>query len=341
MTQFVFASGFKVESGDAVVISDPVDGTLMTAGQNIVIEGDVNGTLFVAGETITVKGDVNGSIFIAGNTLSIDGNSEGEVFAAGNIIQVSENAELARDVFAAGNQFILNGTVGRDLFVGSNSTQIHNEIGRDARIGTNTLTFSDSGQINGDLYYQASDEIPNIEQRVNGEVRYTQSGNRMIQRENTSRNYLFSFLRIIGSIISALLIWLFLKRLSQNRWIFLSPHVLHRPILTLLIGLGMFLLTFILIILGLVTVVFSNIAILLALVFAAIIFLAKIITASVISKYFISERLSFGKNELIHFLIAYILLYVTSMLPFVGWIITLLCIFYSVGLATQETMARL
>lgn len=336
----VFASDSMFESDNTVVVSENKDSALFVSGETIIIEGDVNGPLFAAGQSITIEGDVNGSVFAAGNTITIEGNVQGEVFLAGNSIRATEEAELSRDVFVAGNQIIIDSIVGRDFFVGSNSTRIQSEIGRNGYISTNTLTFDENGQINGDLTYQSQQEIGNIEEFVQGEVNYHETPQRNEQMM-PRRSILSIVLRIAGAVISAVLIWAFLYRVTQKRWITLSPQAINRPILLILIGLGISLLIPITVFLLLLSNIFINIGVLLLILFGLLLFFGKIVTASAISKYMFKKYIPENSyREVIRFIVAYTLLLLTSYLPYVGWIISLFCIFYTVGLAFREILIR-
>ena len=64
-------------------------------------------------------------------------------------------------------------------------------------------------------------------------------------------------------------------------------------------------------------------------------------TASAISKYMFKKYIPENSyREVIRFIIAYTLLLLTSYLPYVGWIISLFCIFYTVGLTFREILIR-
>lgn len=338
----VAAAGFTAESGERVVISEPVDGALTVSGTEVIVEGDVNGVLFAAGETVIIKGDVKGTIFAAGNSVTIEGSSEGEVFVAGNTVTISEQAELKRDLFAAGNQIWLNGAVGRDVFLGGSSTHIQNQVGRDARIGSNSLSFTENGQIEGDLFYQARQETANIDQYVQGEVQYQQLEQQPTEHNRyAGRNMYVMILLAVGAILSAMLIWQFLTGVTQGRWLTVSPQLVSQPFILMLVGLGILLLLPLIIVLTLISVLFTNIGVILSLLFWLLLFSGKFVAASAIGKYLIAPRLSLNKyNGLMSFTIAYIILYLIGYLPIAGWIISLLCIFYTVGLVFRETTLR-
>lgn len=279
--QYFLASAPVFESNDTVVISEVTEGTLAVTGETIVIEADVNGPLFAAGQNIVVEGDVNGSIFVAGNSISIEGDIFGEVFLAGNTIQTDPQAEFRRDVFVVGNSILIGSEIGRDLFIGSNSTRIQNRIGRNGYIASDTITFNNNGRIIGDLNYRSEQEVANINEYVQGEINFQRAMQETDQRMYR-RSPFSTVLGVIGAIISAMLIWLFLRGVTQKRWITVSTHLMNRPILLLFIGLGLTLLMPLLILLAFLSNLFSNLGLLLILVFLLLMFFGKIVTASVL-----------------------------------------------------------
>lgn len=334
-------SGADVQTNDTVVVSEPTDGVLAVSGESIIIEGDVNGPLFAAGQNIVVEGDVNGPIFAAGNTITIEGNVFGEVFLAGNTIRTVEGSEIRRDAFIAGNQVLLGASIGRDVFIGSNSTHIQNRIGRNANIGTNSLTFNDSGRIIGDLNYQSEQEAANVNEFVQGEINYQRPPRQQREQMMYRRSLFSKILSVIGAIVSAMLIWLFLRGITRGYWMTVSAPILRRPIILILIGFGLTLLTPIIIILALLSNVFSNIGFLILLLLMLLFFFGKIVVASVIGEYLLKNRIAVKKHHsLINFTVAYILLLLASYIPFIGWIISIGCIFYTIGLAFRETLIR-
>lgn len=340
ISQKVLAFGTVVDSDNTVVISEPTDGSLFVTGETIIIEGDVNGPLFAAGQNIVVEGSINGPIFVAGNTITIEGQVDGEAFLAGNTIRTVVESHFSRDIFIAGSQIIMGASVGRDLFVGSRSTTIQNQISRNSYISTESLIFDGDGMVNGDLNYLANQEFSGVSDYVQGEVIFHRTQQQNMQRM-TNRSPFSILLRVIGSIVSALFVWLFFRGVTHERWIRLSPHLINRPIMLVFIGLGLSLLIPILIVLSLFLTVFRSIGTFLGILFILLLFLSKIVTASVLGEYVFKHRIPIEKyQDLIGFIIAYGLLLITSYIPVLGWLISLFCIFYTVGLAFRETISR-
>lgn len=342
MTQSVTARSVNVETGTTVTISEDSDGALAVSGQDIVVEGNVNGALFAAGNSITIKGDVNGPVFIAGNSITIEGTIEGEVFIAGNTIRISEETELSRDAFIVGSEILISGTIGRDLYGGSNKTEINNTIGRNAHLYTDTLTLAENATVGGNMFYASDTEVSNINQHVEGEVRYEETTTMNRRPEMSQPTVLRRILSVIGALLSALIIWWILRKVTHKWWFTLSQTNLSRPLLAMLIGLGLLLLIPIIILLAFISRVLGGVGFLLLILYILLLFLTRIITASILGKYMLENRLSFKKyNALISFLGAYLLLYLAGMVPIIGGVITFLSIIYAIGIVFRELLHRM
>ncbi len=347
LTQSVSANSVNVETGTTVTVSEDTDGALAVSGQDIVIDGNVNGPLFVAGNTITIKGNVNGPIFVAGNSITIEGSIEGEVFTAGNIIRIDPGTELSRDAFMTGSEILINGTIGRDLFSGSNKIEINNTIARNAHLSSETITFTDDGAVGGDLYYQSANELVNADQYVEGQVNYDEINRMEDRQERPQQSLLRTLLNIIGTLISAIIIWWFLRRITQGWWFTVSQRNLRRPLILLLTGLGLLLLIPAAILLTFIISALTGLGLYLLavstlLLFILLLLLAKIVTATIIGKHLLENRFSLNKyNSLVSFLIAYLLLDLASTIPVIGGIVTFLSVIYALGLVFSEAFHRI
>lgn len=342
LTHSVSARSINLETGSTVTVSEDSEGALAVTGQDIVVEGNVDGALFAAGNTITIKGDVNGDLFAAGNSITVEGSVEGEVYIAGNVIRTIAETEFARDAFIAGSELLINGSIGRDLFSGSNTIEINNAVGRNVNLSTNTIRFSENGAVGGNMFYQANSEVPNINQYVEGQVRYEEANTMQVRQERPQQTILRRILSIIGTVLSGAIIWWLLRKITQNWWVSISQRNLNRPIILILIGLGLLLLIPIIIILAFITRVLAGVGFFLLLLFILLLFLARIITASVIGKYVFENRFSLNKyNALVSFLVAFLILELARLIPIIGGFVTLIAILYAFGLIPSESLSRM
>lgn len=108
------------------------------------------------------------------------------------------------------------------------------------------------------------------------------------------------------------------------------------------IGLGIFFLIPTLILLSFFSRVFIHLGVLMLYIFLLLLFFGKIIVAAAIGRYLIEPKLSANHYKgLVGFTLAYTILYLASIIPWIGWMISLLCLFYTVGLVFREIVFRL
>ena len=142
-------SAFK--AGDSVTYDKEVLGSAFIAGNITSFSGNSDGILFIAGNSVDVKGEAEYGM-IAGNTVTVSGRIIKDSFAAGNIIVI--NANVGRDLYAAGSSVTLSGVVDRNVYIGADTIILENvEIMGDATVVGEHVTIGKDVVINGTLKY--------------------------------------------------------------------------------------------------------------------------------------------------------------------------------------------
>ncbi|MDR8393997.1 hypothetical protein NC796_22780 [Aliifodinibius sp. S!AR15-10] len=98
-------------AGQSIEVLGYLDNDLYSASRMFLFNGDVTDDAFVAGQIVSVFGHVGGMLVSAGETVVIDGIIEGDLFAAGRDITISEQAEIRGNAFVAGGTVKLNGGI--------------------------------------------------------------------------------------------------------------------------------------------------------------------------------------------------------------------------------------
>ncbi len=362
--QEALAAPFMIEGGDQVLVDEDVNAALLASGNSVVVEGNVNGTTFVSGGTITINGDVdgtllvagqtviingtvNGTIFVAGQSITNNGTITGDLFMAGQAITLEETSQIEGSVFTAGQSVEVAGPIVQDLFVGAETLRLSSTVGRDANLAANQVTPSGEALIERDLIYEAPQPNSDVEAITQGEVQFRQQADteRDPQTQQTeslaSRGWRLA-LSALGSLISASLIWWFLRALSQGSFITLTRVGPGQVVINILIGLAMVILLPLLIFLTLITLLLARIGGLLLLFYIALFLLAQIITASAISEYLVRPRWNWvAEKPYVSFIVTFFVLYLLNNIPYIGWFIAMISVFYAVGLVFVEIWDRL
>jgi len=128
----------KIQNGDQLTISRPVNHDLYLAGGTVIVNAPVHGDLFIGAGTVVLNDTVSGDITAAGGKITING------FVAG-------------DIRGLGGEVHLNGIVGEDvvLSAGNMTTGSASMINGDMYLGVGTAVIS--GTVQGDLTCRGGD----------------------------------------------------------------------------------------------------------------------------------------------------------------------------------------
>ncbi|SEI80273.1 hypothetical protein SAMN04488113_12124 [Alkalibacterium gilvum] len=328
--------------GEAIQIDGNVDGTTFVFGEQVQVNGDINGSLFIVGESVQIRGEVNGNIYGVGETIRMDGTNNSDVFMTGKTVRVEQNSVIGRDLFIAGMDVIQSGSVPRHLFGAGESVILNSSVGGDATIYGEEVTLNDSASIEGNFTYNSPNEA-DISQnaRIAGQTYYTKTeptDSTMFSFSQTER-WMFRILFALFSLISALIVWLFIRLLRPQFWMNSTKSIATIPLKTMGFGLLALIATPLVTVLLMVTIIGIPMGIILSALYWIALYIAKIIVAlfigSQITKAY--ERESLGK-EFLHVTLGLFILELLMLIPYVGWIIALIVAI--TGLGALVTFSR-
>jgi len=310
-----------------------VKSDLFLCEENIVIEGIVDGNVFAIGNSVTVNAEIGGDLFVMAENFNLDGGYiYSSIFGLANTMNING---IAYDIYAACDNFTLeeDGYVYRDLKLTSQNVTINGKVRRDAYISCANMTFSELANtyIYGNLEYSSNTEIAIPENAVTGNITYNISGEK--EQSTSVLSYVISILVSLGLlllntfVITLLAIWLtpnFVKKVS------------NMGIRNALIALPIGLVALIAIPVISILVIFSIIGMSLSFALLGIYFLliafslafASMVVAGIITKKFKLE----GKVKFVLITLAStIVLWILSLIPFIGGIIGFLTLILGLG----------
>ncbi len=161
-----------IESGNTIVIDQPVHEDLYLAGGTVTINAPVYGDLVVAGGTIyindtvardilvvggrvTINGYVGGKIRCLGGTVKIGGDVLGDVVIAGATMVLYKGSTVSGSLLSTGGDLTLNGTILGDIKSVAGQFKLYGVAGRniDCRGGKIEI----DGRVAGTAILAASD----------------------------------------------------------------------------------------------------------------------------------------------------------------------------------------
>ncbi|MFH1822440.1 MAG: hypothetical protein ABH830_01950 [Patescibacteria group bacterium] len=356
----VLAFSVKAENSVYIGQDEIIEGNLYAVGSNIIVDGTVKGDIFCAGQTININGQVDGDVICAGQSININGEIGGSVRTAGNSINI--NSQIARNVQAFGASIILGkdasvgwdmlmagatgeirGNVNGDLHGAAANVTIAGEIGKNVRLlldekvhkeiggkfETYPITITDEAKINGEVVYTAGNEgLISDKASITGGVTH-----------NLPKLKDFKKAKSIGwawgklySIFAALVIGLVLVSIWRKQIKDLTDKMLDKSGTSIAWGIALMFLTPILAILLLVTIIGIPLSLLLLGTWIIFLVIAKILVGIMIGRAIIEKLWPKKKESLIWaMIIGIVLLYLILSIPYIGWLLTLIVLWWGLG----------
>jgi cytoskeletal protein CcmA (bactofilin family) len=179
-------SALRIEYGNNIVITQPVNENLYIAGGNVTINAPIHGDLMVAGGTIVINDTVSNDILLAGGRAFLNGFAGGDIRCAGGEIRISKNVMgdvvvaggqvnidkgvTIRNLLAAGGNITLDGNVNGEVKGAFGELLINGNILKDVDCRGGKITIN--GRIDGRSVLAASEIIIGNDAVFENDIRY-------------------------------------------------------------------------------------------------------------------------------------------------------------------------
>ncbi|MDX1636375.1 MAG: polymer-forming cytoskeletal protein [Balneolaceae bacterium] len=132
-------------TGESIEVMGYLDNDLFAASRNLLLNGEVADDAFMAGRIVSFSGYIGDMLVTAGETVVIDGIIEGDLFVAGQSVRIAEQAHIRGNAFVAGNDIRLEGaTVEGTLRSAGGTLFLDGTINHSTAIYSNEVTFGES-----------------------------------------------------------------------------------------------------------------------------------------------------------------------------------------------------
>ena len=291
--------GLALYSNGTVVIDQPIADDLIVSGGFVEINSPVQ-SLIAAGGTVEVNAPVEGDIIAAGGTVTLNGDTGGKAVLAGGTIRI--NGNISRNLVAYGGDIVISPT---------------STIGRDATVSGGTV--SNRGQVMGTLH-ASGQHVENT----------GSAGVVDIQVEEKEEDGIIASLLLFLVTAGMLILGLILLHFCPNKFRAVAERIHKRPIFSIALGIGGLIGGVIVIVLLMITLVGIPFAILLLLGLLSGLLLSVLFVSLAIGDV-ICGRLHMDWKNWQKYLLGFILLFVSFMIPLVGPIISILAIIIGLG----------
>lgn len=328
--------------------ADFKEGDVYLAGDDITIDYIVDGNLFIFADSVTINSQIGGDAFIFAKSVTI--GEQGYIFS--NLFTVAENIDIKgvtydlysvskninisgyiyRDIKVVANTLNILGTVGRNAFVECSDIQFGNQEA-DSSEGQNTITSN--GSISGDLNYTSKNELNIPDDKVGGNINFTQ---KVVESSNTINNKIFDLGSFIATVI---LIWLVLSWIAPKFIKSCNQILTNKPLPV--IGLGIltpiaFIFAFIILLLLNITVAFSFLSLA---VFCILLLVSSSIFVIAINNM-LCTKLKINKNVGIFgmLIVSALVLWLIKLIPILGTLVSFIVSILGLGIIVSNLILK-
>jgi len=144
-------------SGGTITINAPIRGDLIAAGGTIIVNDSVRNDILMAGGTIVLKGYVGDDIRCVGNTIHIAQDIAGDVLLAAGMITIDQRAHILGDLMVVGRSLTMNGQIDGELTCKSDTATINGQTNGKAMLTANELSIGQNARFGKTVRYWNQD----------------------------------------------------------------------------------------------------------------------------------------------------------------------------------------
>lgn len=353
--------GENARTNDVEPISNTIDNTdnLSQPGNTELMEDIHNGDLYLFGFDVTMDKLVDGNVFIFANNVNITGKVNGSLFICANNVTFDENSYITQTIYTVAREVVLNG-LSQDLYVTANKVDMNYNsftlrdlrvsakefnfkggVGRDAFVNADTFNFitdassSSMTIIYGNLTYSSNNKLDISKDFVQGDINYTPLSDITTAVVITRLFELLSTLLFVG-ILVLIFNWLTPKFVETSK-----DYISIKAFKTFGIGLLSIIISFIIVILLLLSLVGAQLGAVAFDLVSLMMTLAFAITVLAIT-YKIKDSFKFNKKYLtfITFTVVTLVLWALHQIPYVSIIVSIITSIFGFGIIVDYLLMK-
>jgi hypothetical protein len=329
-------SGVTYAAGRQITVDTPLPGDLICAGSSVFINQPVQGDVICAAENISIRAKVDGTVRLLGSRLDLDNHIGGNAMLFGSDLIIGQQSAIQGESLIAAQFLDSRGHYLQDFHGAASQAKLYGQYD-----GPVNLTVADGGdnqvlQINqgakltqGLTYRSKSAAQIDSAAEIKGEVvRKDWPEHGRADKQQAMISWLWSkLLRLFMLLATGLIIVSLWPRASQA----MAEAAKQRPVLLSVHGLLVLIAMPLLAILTAITIIGLPVAIILLLLWVVLLYAAKLVVG-----YWLGRRLwPKAKSNLWPFLAGATMLFIATVLPFIGWLIGAMATWWGVGAIWQ------
>jgi len=321
----VFAKSNYFDISDDLILEENKNNSYIVFGDNIQVKNTVDGIYTIFGSEINYNTN-NDYVMIFADEIDISGSiKDGIIF--GNDIELS-NVNISRDIIIFGNEVKLNGNFNGNILVVASLLDVKNStFSKDLITYSNKLNIDSKTIIEGKLQYN-DDTFIKINSKNIGNIVVKDNINSMtIGKQITNHIY-----KLIGLLVIFLVMHLIIPYFFDKLFNKLGKNFLYGTISFL--GLPLIL----------VILLFTNFATKVALIgillYVIFIMISKIIVGYIIGDILWNKFIKSPKQKYLCGILGITTLYIISIIPIFGDLVTFVSLIYSFGIITNSIINK-
>ena len=341
--------GDSYAAGQITTISDPVAHDAFLAGYDVTLSGPVTGDAHMAGYTVIANADVSGDLYAAGYSVTVMKAVQGDITAMGNLVALRSVTPVTGNVRVAGSSVVIDTPVAGSILATAAAMTLNSTVAGDLNFYGESLSFGPNAKVSGRVWIQAPKEIAvpaTVAAADRVSFQLLETPDYASEAGKTAQNFMRGFWFAVWVTV----LWWLLLFVVGAAFITLAPKLVEKlqiassthPFRRLGLGVLAFAAT-----VGLVPVFAFTVIGLLLEPFVLIFIVAACSAAYLAGVYFIGNRIvsaivPVGSNGRRVGVLAVSLVAggLLTMVPLIGWLITLLLLTFGFGVIAVVTMAR-
>jgi hypothetical protein len=340
--------GDTYAAGQNTTINEPAGRDAFAAGYNVTLSAPVTGNAHMAGYNVNVNAPVGADLYAAGFAVTVTATVARDITAMGNTVVVDSTAPVPGNARLAGASLVVDSPIEGSLLASAATLSINAPISGDFSFYGETISFGPNARVDGKVSIQAPREIA-----VPATVA---SADRVTFQQITTPDYTGeagkvaeTFVRGVWFAVWATIVWWLLLFVVGAAFIATAPRLVAdlsalsaaRPFRRLGVGTLAFAST-----LGLVIVTAMTLIGIVLLPFVVLYVLVACSLAYLAGVYFVGTRIWQGirpietnTQRLLVLAVSLVLGGLVTMVPFLGWPVTLLLLAFGFGLVAARVIA--
>lgn len=324
-------TGNLISSGKTITIDGNISGDLIAIAKNININGQVDGdVLAIASQNININGEIGGNVRVIAPTVNINNSVARNINILAHNVILGKQAKIFWDALICSSHAEIRGTINGSLNGHIKQLLLTGVINNNVDIAVNnsekSLIIGPGAIIKGQLKYKSS-----YPAQISNQA---QLNSTPIYQKINKHNFLIIIWSLLWlfKLLSALIVGLVLVLVFKKTINRLNQKTLKYPNKTLIPGIIIMSVFPIISILLILTIIGVPAAFIIIVLWAILIYLSKILVAIMLGQLIITKINKKSHGSLLWSLfIGTIILFLLFSIPFIGWIIMLLSVWFGLG----------